>query len=196
MVDYQKAITSNSKEMMRWYALRDLKRPNDPNRAYKMLEKRGFEVFTPLESHLVDAYGRHLCVDRPLFPDMLFVHSSRESLDPFVESISTLQYRLRIGYKLANDDGVMIIDDVSMTNFRVACESDIRKEFLSPSDIDPSMIGRRVRIFSNAIPDGFEGNLLRVRGRGLKVIVSLPSMIEVKLSLAKNDVVQLLPKTK
>lgn len=196
MSDESTIILPKSPMGVKWYALRDLKRPNDPNRAYKMLEKRGFDVFTPLESHLVDAYGRHLCVDRPLFPDMLFVHATRESLDPFVEAISTLQYRLRIGYKASIDDGVMIIDEVSMNNFRVACECDIRKEFLKPSDIDPSMIGRRVKIFSNTIPDGFEGNLLRVRGRGLKVIVSLPSMIEVKLSLAKNDVVQLLPKTK
>lgn len=190
MSDESIAVGRISKAETKWYALRDLKRPNDPNRAYKMLENKGFEVFTPLESHLVDAYGKHLCVDRPIFPDMLFVHSSRERLDTYVEGVSTLQYRLRIGYKRAVDDGVMIIDDTAMNNFRLACESDLRKEFLKPSDIDSSMIGRRVKIFSNVIPDGFEGNLLRVRGRGLKVIVSLPSMIEVKLSLAKNDIVQ------
>lgn len=196
MTDKSTVILPQSSEEFKWYALRDLKRPNDPNRAYKLLEKKGFEVFTPMESHLVDAYGKHLCVDRPLFPDMLFVHSSRECLNPYVENISTLQYRLRIGYKLAIDDGLMIIDDKSMTNFRVACESNFHKEFLTPSEIDPSMLGRRVKIFSSNVPDGFEGNLLRVRGRGLKVIVSLPSMIEVKLSLAKNDIVQLLPKSK
>lgn len=175
---------------LRWFAMRDLKRPNDPNRAYKVVDKKGFEVFTPLQTHMIDKYGCHLRYEKPIFPDMLFVHSNREALDPIVNDIPTLQYRLRIGYSYPTEDGVLIVDDASMENFRIACESDIVKEFLKPAEIDSSMIGKRVKIFSNSMPDGFEGNLLRIRGRGLKVVVQLSNMICMRLSLSKNDLVQ------
>lgn len=182
-------VTSGTGEKC-WYALRDLKRPNDPNRAYKIVERKGLEVFTPMQTHKIDKYGHHLRVEKPVFPDMLFVHSTRDELDPIVDAISSLQYRLRIGHSLPDDDGVIVVDETSMANFRLACESEIPKEFLKPAEIDKSMIGRRVRIFSDSMPEGFDGNLLRVRGRGLKVIVRLPNMICVKLSLSKNDLVQ------
>lgn len=175
---------------IKWFAMCDLKRPNDPNRAYKFMEGKGFEVFTPKQEHMIDKYGMHLRFDKPIFPDMLFIHSTREELDPFVDNIPSLRYRLRIGNNYPTKDGVLIVDDASMENFRLACESDIAKEFLKPSEIDSSMIGRRVKIFSNSMPDGFEGNLLRIRGRGLKVVVQLSNMICMRLSLAKNDLVQ------
>lgn len=170
--------------------MRDLKRHNDPDRAYLKLEKKGFEVFTPLEQHRFDKYGKHLLVDKPIFPDMLFVHTTMEALNPYVDAISSLQYRLRIGHNTPTKDGVIIIDDNSMDNFRMACACDIPKEFVKPVDIDPSIIGRRVRIISSSVPEGFEGNILKFRGRGLKVVVRLPNMIDIKLSLSKNDLVQ------
>lgn len=173
-----------------WFALRDLKRPNDPDRAYLKLSKHGFEVFTPLEQRKIDKYGKHLLVYKPIFPDMLFAHSTWEELNPYVSAISSLQYRLRIGYTYPKEEGVIVIDDRTMNNFRLACDSEIPKEYLKSADIDSSMIGRRVKIICQSVPDGFEGNLLRVRGRGLKVIVRLPNLIDIKLSLSKNDLVQ------
>lgn len=176
---------------IKWFAMCDLKRPNDPNRAYKVMENKGFEVFTPMQEHLIDKYGKHLRVDKPIFPDMLFVHTTRAKLDPLVDALPSLRYRLRIGHSYPSDEGVLIIDDSSMNNFRLACESNIPKEFLKPAEIDSSIIGRCVRIFCKSVPNGFEGNLLRVRGRGLKVVVRLSNMICMRLSLTKNDMVQL-----
>lgn len=175
---------------LKWFAMRDVKRPNDPDRAYKVLAKKGFEVFTPIESRMTKRLGRYIPVEKALFPDLLFVHTTREFLDPQVASLSTLRYRLRAGFRMSQADSVIIVDDTSMNNFRLACNSSLKREFLTPSEIDSSLIGRRVKVFCNAIPGKFVGNLLRIKGRGLKVLVELNGLLRMKLHLSGNDVVQ------
>lgn len=179
------------KDDLQWFAMRDIKRPNDPNRAYKVLAKKGFEVFTPIECRMVKVYGRrYVRVEKALFPDILFVHTTRSLLDKEVAQTPTLSYRLRIGASKQAKDGVIIIDDVSMLNFQIACDCEIRKEFLKPDEIDVSLIGRKVQVFCNSVPGKFVGNLLRIKGRGLKVLVELDGLLRMKLSLSKNDLVR------
>lgn len=174
----------------------DIKRPNDPNRAYKVLAKSGFEVFTPIKYHMTKLYGRYVRVETAMFPDMLFVHTTKPLLDRQVKAIPTLRYRLKIGYTQPREDSVIIIDDASMDNFRLACDSEIEKEFLKVDEIDKSQIGRKVRIFCNSVDGRFTGYLLRIKGRGLKVLVELNGLLRMKLHLSKNDVVQFIDEKK
>lgn len=175
---------------LRWFAMRDIKRPNDPNRAYKVLSKKGFEVFTPLTYDAVKLYGRYVKVEKALFPDMLFVHASKMLLDTQVKSIPTLSYRKWTSNSTPGETRLIIVDDTAMRNFRLACASEIKKEFLKPSEIDASQIGRKVSIFCSAVDGRFTGNLLHVKGRGLKVLVELGGLLHMKLTLSKNDLVQ------
>ena len=175
---------------LRWFAMLDIKRPNDPNRAYKILAKNGFEVFTPVNYQMIKLYGRYVRVEKALFPDMLFVHTTRALLDAQVESIPTLRYRLKVGFKEPKEDGVIIIDDTSMNNFRLACNSEIKCEFLKPGEVDASLIGRKVRVFCNSVNGKFVGNLLKIKGRGIKVLVELGGLLRMKLYLSGNDMLQ------
>lgn len=175
---------------VRWFAMRDIKRPNDPNRAYKVLRNKGFEVFTPVTFDAVKLYGRYVKVEKALFPDMLFVHTTKKLLDGQVEAIRTLSYRKWICKSNPKENSVIIIDDASMKNFRIACDSEIKKEFLKPSEVDASLIGRKVSIFCSSVNGNFTGNLLHVKGRGLKVLVELGGLLHMKLSLSRNDLVQ------
>lgn len=181
---------------LKWFAMYDIKRPNDPNRAYKVLSKKGFEVFTPLKYHMTRLYGRYVRVATAMFPDMLFVHTTRPLLDKQVKSIPTLRYRLKIGRTQPNENSVIIIDDTSMDNFRLACDSEIEKEFLKVDEIDKSLIGRKVRVFCSSVEGQFTGYLLRIKGRGLKVLVELNGLIRMKLHLSRNDLVQFVDEKK
>lgn len=106
-----------------WFAMRDIKRPNDPNRAYKVLAEKGFDVFTPIERKMVKQFGRYVRVEKVLFPDLLFVHTHKFLLDKEVEQIPTLRYRLQRCDARSEKDRIIIIDEASMRNFRLACDA-------------------------------------------------------------------------
>ena len=77
-----------------WYVLRDLKRSNAKNPAYKMLPDLGFETFTPMRWVLKATRDggkerRYL----PFIPSLLFVKSLRHELDNVIDETDTLQYR-------------------------------------------------------------------------------------------------------
>ena len=83
-----------------WFVLRDLTRPNAKRPAYRLLEEKGIEVFTPMRWQLVERKGKRIREEVPLLHDLLFAHTTCACMDPIVEEISTLQYRyLRGGYR-------------------------------------------------------------------------------------------------
>lgn len=73
--------------------MRDLKRHNAKLPAYKFLEEKQLEVFTPMKWCLVEERGKRMRKKVPVIPDLLFVHSTRRTLDEIVDKLPTLQYR-------------------------------------------------------------------------------------------------------
>ncbi len=43
-----------------WFVLRDLTRPNAKRPAYRLLEEKGIEVFTPMRWQLVERKGKRI----------------------------------------------------------------------------------------------------------------------------------------
>ena len=87
-----------------WYVLRDLARPNAKNPAYKQLQAMPEMkdcLFVPLKQKIFTARGKRVVRFVPYMYDLIFVHKSKEELDPIVHAIELLQYRylhaLRIG---------------------------------------------------------------------------------------------------
>ena len=82
--------------------LRDLARPNAKNPAYKqqqaMPEMKDC-VFVPLKQHVFMKFKKREVCFVPYMPDLIFVHKSREELDPIVRKIKLLQYRYVRGGK-------------------------------------------------------------------------------------------------
>lgn len=82
---------------VRWYALRDLKRPNATLPAYKQLSGENLEVFTPMKWTLSTKGGRRERILVPVMQDLLFVHASLLLIEPIVQRINTLQFRFSRG---------------------------------------------------------------------------------------------------
>lgn len=100
-----------------WFVLRDLTRPNAKCPAYRLLEEKGIEIFTPMCWRLVERKGKRIREEVPLLHDLLFAHTTRTCMDPIVEEISTLQYRyLRGGYRKP-----MTVGHVEMKPFYPCC---------------------------------------------------------------------------
>ena len=85
--------TDSETRLVQWFVMRDLTRSNAKLPAYLLLAGEGIECFTPMVPKLRICQGKRERVEAPFIHDLLFVHSSREVLDPFVERIQTFQYR-------------------------------------------------------------------------------------------------------
>ena len=84
-------LHSIEKSEKRWYIMRDLKRANAVLPAYKQLADLNMEVFTPMTERLIMKKGKTVRKKIPFLPDLLFVHETREKLDPVVQKTPTLQ---------------------------------------------------------------------------------------------------------
>ena len=76
-----------------WFVLRDLTRPNAKRPAYRLLEEKGIEIFTPMRWRLVERKGKRIREEVPLLHDLLFAHttgSPDKSGGKFFNSIENL----------------------------------------------------------------------------------------------------------
>lgn len=156
-----------------WYVMRDLKRPNAKQPAYKYLSAEGLEVFTPMKWRLSVRQGKRVREERPFLPDLLFVHTTRLALDAFVETVPTLQYRyVRGGYCQP-----MTVADADMDRFIRAVRSTDSPRYYLPGELTPAQYGRTIRIIGGPL-DGLEGRLLTVRGSRVKrLLVDIPNLL-------------------
>lgn len=160
--------------------MRDLKRHNALQPAWKVLPEAGFEVFTPMHTIVVDRQPARRRVTRPVIPDLLFVHSTRLQLDPVVDSIPTLQYRFLRNARRRP----MTVPENDMQRFIHAVTSTEGPRYFRPDEITPAMIGNSIEIIGGPL-NGYKGNLLKLRGtRKRRLIVTLPDIFSVAVEVS------------
>ncbi len=175
-------------EEMHWWVLRDLKRPNAKEPAYKQLEAVCFEVFVPMKEVLVLRQGRHFRKRVPVIRDLLFVHSTREQLDPEVEKTPTLQYRYAHGaaYRMP-----MTVRTAEMQRFIHAVNAADEPVYFLPGEVTPDMLGREIRLVGGPL-NGYEGKLLTVQGsKNRRLLVELPGFFSAGIKV-NPEYIQLL----
>ena len=171
--------SSSNKKQAFWFVLRDLKRANSKQRAYQLFEEKNIEVFTPMKWCLNTIKGKRVRKEVPCIPDLLFVHDTRENLDPIIKEFLTVQYRwVRNKYREP-----MVVSDADMERFiRAVSASDSPKYYL-PEEITPDMLNRSIRIVGGPL-DGYEGTLVTTRGSKVKrLLVELPSLLSVAVEV-------------
>ena len=163
-----------------WFVLRDLKRANAKNPAYKTLSAQGFEVFTPMRWRVVTRLGRRVREEVPLIQELLFVHTGRDLLDPVIEQLDTLQYRYVRGSTYCDP---MRVRDNDMERFIRAVRSTDTPRYYLPEELTPAMYGRKIRIVGGPL-DGCEGSLLTVRGSKVRrLLIDIPALLAVSVEV-------------
>lgn len=158
----------------RWFVMRDLRRRNSNVLAVHELTKAGLEVFTPMKQMIMTIGGRLQRREVPVIQDLLFVHESKDTLDPFVDMCPRLQYRFILG-KPQNEP--MTVRKEEMDRFIYAVNNTETPIFYKPGELTESMYGKTVRIVGGLL-DRFEGRLLSVKGmRKRRLIVEIPNLI-------------------
>lgn len=156
-----------------WFVMRDLKRSNAKQPAYKLLNELSIKCFTPMVWKVAVSKGKRILNKVPFMQDLLFVYDSRRVLDPIVERIATLQYRFVKGGKRMP----MTVRTEDMDRFIKAVSTIEHPNFYTPEEIKPSMIGKKVRIVGGPL-DGYVGNLQKVQGSKVKhLFVELPNVL-------------------
>lgn len=156
-----------------WFVMRDLKRSNAKQPAYKLLNELSIKCFTPMVWRVAVSKGKRILKKVPFMQDLLFVYDSRRVLDPIVERIATLQYRFVKGGKRMP----MTVRTEDMDRFIKAVSTIEHPNFYTPEEIKPSMIGKKVRIVGGPL-DGYVGNLQKVQGSKVKhLFVELPNVL-------------------
>lgn len=175
-------------EEIHWFVMRDLKRPNALQPAYKWLKNMGMEVFTPLKSRIKIINGKRICENVPFIQDLLFVHDTRGSIDRIVAKTPTLQYRYKKGYGYC---APMIVPDADMERFIHAIDTSDNLRYYLPEELTPSMCGRPVRIIGGSL-NGYTGRLLTVRGSKTKrLLIEMPGFFFVGVEISP-EYIQLL----
>ena len=177
----------NDENTIHWFVMRDLKRSNAKLQAFRILKEKNIEVFTPMKTRLCVVKGEQVRKEVPCIPDLLFVHATRETLDPIVESIPTLQYRwLRNKYREP-----MTVPDAEMERFICAVHASALPKYYLPEEIMPEMYNRPIRIVGGLL-DGYEGTLLTTRGSKVKrLLVEIPHLLAVGVEV-DPDYIQLI----
>ena len=156
-----------------WFVLRDLTRPNAKRPAYRLLEEKGIEIFTPMRWRLVERKGKRIREEVPLLHDLLFVHTTCICMYRIVEEISTLQYR----YLRGGNRKPMTVGHAEMNPFICADHSADSPRYFLVEELTPAMYGRMIRIEGGPL-DGYEGRLLSIRGARVKrLIVEIPGLL-------------------
>lgn len=173
------ALHDNDSELL-WFVMRDLKRANAKEPAYKLLEGMKIETFVPLKWHLTVRKGKRVREKVPFIQDLLFVHETRLNLDPVVAKTPTLQYRwLRNTYREP-----MTISDTAMERFIRAVNFSESPMYYLPEEVTPAMCGNKIRIVGGQL-DGYEGSLLTTRGsKTRRLLVKLNGLLAVGVEVS------------
>lgn len=175
-----------------WYVLRDLARPNAKTPAYKRLQEMPqFKdcVFVPLKQQVFIEFGKRVVRFVPFMHDLVFVHKSKEELDPIVSKINLLQYRYVRGGKqfeamtVSNDAMRQFIDAVTHTDV---------VEYYNYDEVSPLLYGKQIRIIGGNL-NGCVGRLMSKRGSKHKRL--LVDLTECNLSASiqvESEYIQLI----
>lgn len=164
-----------------WFVLRDLKRPNAKLPAYRQLSESHFDVFTPMREQIRVRGGRRERRMAPYIPSLLFVRSSRELLDPVIETVPTIQYRFPKGGGYMQP---MTVPDDDMERFIRVVKASENPRYYLPEELPKSFCGREIRIVGGPL-DGCEGRLLTIRGsKKRRLLVELPDFFYVGVEVS------------
>lgn len=169
------------KKVKKWYVLCDSTRVNAQKRAYHTLQGKGFKVFTPMKWVEHKWANRTVRVERPVIPDLLIVHTTEESLAPYIKEEYKLHYRIVRGSRGKK----MTVNDKDMRLFMRATSKASSIDYYKPEEYDSSRIGEKITIKGGAF-DGKEGILLDVNGtKKKKLVVRLANLFVAVVEL--ND---------
>ena len=171
------SIKTDPTDGRNWFVLRDLTRSIAKLPGYLRVQQAGLEVFTPMKWVVSGKSDKKIREADPFIHDLLFVHATREELDPLIERTDTLQYRFikGLGYQKP-----MTVRKRDMDLFIEAVMATQTPKYYTPGGLRTLSYGKKVRLVCDGVMNGYEGKLLSVRGsRKKKLVIEVPGVLAV-----------------
>lgn len=155
--------------------------------AKHLLDSADIENYIPMQQKIQVVDGKKRKALVPAVHNLVFVHSSKEIIQPFKKQVPYLQYI--IDRSRGEDAGPLIVPDRDMENFMKVvqvCQDSL--EYLPVGDRNfPA--GAKVRIIGGEL-DGVEGILSRSgKSKDKKLFVTLNGILSVKATVSPDSVV-------
>ncbi|MBQ6751463.1 MAG: UpxY family transcription antiterminator [Bacteroidaceae bacterium] len=164
-----------------WYPMRVTY--NRELKVKENLDRLGIENFLPVKNKLIERSGHRKFELVPAIHNLLFVHSSRETLTGLKmtdEDFSPLRYMMTRPLDPTVRPSIIHVPDFEMENFiRVASLTDDRVQFLDYASV-ANKVGRRCIIIQGDFA-GLEGTVKRIQGNR-HVVVQLEGIIAAALA--------------
>ncbi|MCQ2057976.1 MAG: UpxY family transcription antiterminator [Bacteroidaceae bacterium] len=170
-----------------WYAMSATYRSELITAA--QLRQRGIECYLPLQLVEREHRGKKIKVRIPLIGNLLFIHSTRRTIQLVKQEMPRLQYKM---FREKNCPPLpIIVPDRDMQNFIRATGG---YAGVKVSALDDSCIPQGSRVRVNGGPmDGLEGTLVKnLRNRNHSIVVSLDRLCSVQLVIP-SSMVELIP---
>lgn len=173
--------TNEDHDTKHWFVMRSSY--SREMKAKDLLDKDGIGCYVPTRQERIERNGKIEQRTVAVVHNLLFVHSTREALDPW-KRIHEEDAAIR--YTIDKSTGKpMIVDDKSMEDFmRVIAQADDSLLFLDNPDIVLTK-GQKVEIILGPLK-GVQGYILRIR-RDRRVVVSLHGLVSVALAAMPRE---------
>lgn len=167
-----------------WYAMRATYRRELI--AKTLLDQSGIENYIPMYRRMKIHGGRKKQVMAPAVHNLIFVHSTRETIREFKKTVPFLQYMM--DKSKGPEVSPIVVPDKDMESFMKVvqvCQEDL--EYMPVGDRSfPA--GARVRINGGQL-DGVEGVLVRTgKTKDKKLVVTLNGVLSVAATISPSSV--------
>lgn len=179
-------IASNDQQV--WFAMRATYRREMTVKQY--LDVKSIESFIPMRYEWQLRNGRRQKVLKPAVSNLLFVHSSKNTLNELKPQLPYLHFLTCPcdGRKVP----IVVPDDEMRRFIAIAGTNDDQLIYLQPQDINLAK-GTRVRLHGGMF-DGQEGIFMKVKGaRNKRLVVAIQGVIAVATVVVHPELVEVLP---
>lgn len=181
------------KDDMQWFVLRVKWVPVE--RLEQLLKDEGAETFVPRRYMLrTDPRGRKHRVLKNVLPELVFVHSTYNFLQPFNKKVQA-KYGLAVSFCKLRDgeqNHVMVVPDRQMNPFiKAVTEMGERITYLQPNELELQK-GDMVRVHGGPL-NGQIGEIMKLKGKRKKrLVLRLMDFAAISVSTVEPEYVELL----
>ncbi len=155
----------------------------------RLLDADGIESFIPMRYVLEKVHNKPKRMLRPAIHNLLFIHSSKSTVQQFKSKRQSLQYMTR----RENGRNVpIVVGDKEMNRFiDVSKHYDLECSYFKPEELNLAR-GTRVRIHGGPL-DGKEAVFIKVKGhRSKSIVVAIPNVIAVAFAEITPDYLEVI----
>lgn len=181
---------TNENDKVEWYPMRSSY--GREQKVKENLDKLGIDNYVPMTYQFTEVNGKRRRVLVPAVHNLIFVHSSRNTITDLKTNnvfLSSLRYMKRKSIYETNSQALIITVPTNQMNNFIKATKDHEEEITYLSDDQGKCtVGQKVRIINGTFC-GVEGQIKRIQ-KNKRVLVTLEGISTVMLNFVPKDLME------